>query len=237
MSGIYSKGIGELLFLNSTIANPGDVGIFFNSCVVHALDSTDVGNCQYEHLSYFYNNLIINPGIHYEEKNFWKDTSENYLDFITPEVRDAHTDHVPGNFLVEDISLLGLKNPAQGDFRIADNTSPLIDAGGNSFKVVRDHDDSERLQGDRVDAGALEYGYEITSLKTDRDNDPDVYFTSSSIFRGGDEVKYWDAYSADGKKIGASENREMALFADYRGMLFLKFRIRGQEKIKAYYKP
>lgn len=148
--------------VNNTVVNPGQStdqprsGIMYNACITLSEDTTLVGYCQEGVNSYFYNNLIINPGADYASMNFWKKENECFIDFNTKTLRDSALENMSHNIFSRMPDTLGLLS----NYEIADTASHLYNTGFDVSHLPipqSDGNGTARPQYGFTDVGAFEY--------------------------------------------------------------------------------
>lgn len=141
--------IGGYHFLNNLIIDSGNSGIFYNSCVLGGECRTDIAHS-------FYNNIIINPGVKYENGNLWKGVNENYIDFNT-KILAENAIKAKNVFSLRG-DTLGFYDFENQDYRLVKD-SYLVDAGFNvaEFDVQTDLAGNFRPLNGIFDIGPYEY--------------------------------------------------------------------------------
>lgn len=160
---------------NNTIVSPENAGIFYNTTITSSADPNKLGTQQNSVPSYFVNNLILNPGNHFETSNTWKKNPENYIDFNDKSTRDAMVPYILTNATQRDTTNLYLLNDSSLDnYAITSYNSTLVDAGTDVSSyggVAYDILGNVRPDGLGYDIGAYEYmfpeGFKFNQTETD----------------------------------------------------------------------
>jgi len=116
---------------HNTVVNAGHSStdprsaIMYNACITLSEDAAMVGSCQEDVNTYFYNNLVVNPGADYESKNFWKKEPECYIDFNTKALRDSALSNMGGNIYTRNSDTLLVSS----NYKIVSAQSVLYNKG------------------------------------------------------------------------------------------------------------
>lgn len=145
---------------NNTIVKPEQAGIFYNNTITSSDNITKLGAQQNTVPAYFVNNLILDPGNHFEGGNTWKQGAEDYIDFNDRSTRDAMLAFTFTNMNTRSETDLDLViDDTDDSYAIASYNSPLVDAGTDisSFGLTSDIVGNPRSEGRGYDIGAFEY--------------------------------------------------------------------------------
>ncbi|MBT8187869.1 MAG: T9SS type A sorting domain-containing protein [Croceitalea sp.] len=175
--------------LNNTIINPAASGVFYNTTITESENSGLISNSQENVPTLMVNNLIANPGNHYEQGNTWKGNAENYFDFNKRKTQIGMGSNIYSNIKTRQIDTLCLASIEDMDFRPGSEASPLVDAGSDMtiYGAPFDRNQKTRFVGSGMDIGAFEYQNEILNWNCfgygdDIYNDPTKYSTSTIAF-------------------------------------------------------
>ncbi len=146
-------------FINNTIVGAGISCIFLNTQTQGSSDE------KHDWIREFSNNLLVAPGIEYENINFWKDINENYIDYNSLSMRDASADFISNNLYIKNIEDVDFTNPSDInqdalDYKILE-TSDAVDGGldvSSSLGISIDFGGFSRPVGSGFDIGAWEFG-------------------------------------------------------------------------------